>query len=148
MGDFFMNKNIEFLDYIYQNAEMGVNGINQIVDRVDNASLANLMQEQKEEYDIILNEAKEIYKKYGKEEKELGKITKITSYMMTEMMIMSKKGEDNAIAKMMIEGSNKGIIEITEKINHFEDSDQEIKDLAKKLLATEQHNLDELKKYL
>ncbi|MBQ6687181.1 MAG: hypothetical protein IJN03_01505 [Bacilli bacterium] len=143
-----MNKNIEFLDYIYQNAEMGVNGINQIVDRVDNASLANLMEEQKEEYDTILNEAKEIYKKYGKEEKELGKITKITSYMMTEMMMMSKKGENNAIAKMMIEGSNKGIIEITEKINHYDDADEEIVSLAKKLLATEQHNLDELKKYL
>ncbi len=143
-----MNKNVEFLDYIYQNAEMGVNGINQIVDRVDNAELAKLMEEQKEEYDHILESAKEIYKKYGQEEKELGKLTKITSYVMTEMMMMSKKGEDNSVAKMMIEGSNKGIIEITEKINHYETCDKEIKSLAEKLLATEQHNLDELKKYL
>ena len=143
-----MNKDIEFLDYIYQNAEMGVNGINQIVDRVDDIELANLMEEQKEEYENILDNAREIYKKYGKDEKELGKVTKVSSYIMTEMMMITKKGEDNAIAKMMIEGSNKGIIEITEKLNHFENCDEEIKELAEKLLATEQHNLDELKKYL
>lgn len=143
-----MNKDVEFLDYIYQNAEMGVNGINQIVDRVDHAELAHLMEEQKEEYERILEEAKEIYKKYGKDEKELGKLTKISSYIMTEMMMLTKKGEDNAIAKMMIEGSNKGIIEITEKLNSFQNCDEEIRSLAEKLLATEQHNLDELKKYL
>ena len=143
-----MNKDVEFLDYVYQNAEMGVNGINQIVDRVEDASLAKLIEEQKEEYEHILEEATEIYKKYGKDEKELGKLTKITSYVMTEMMMMMKKGEDNKIAKMMIEGSNKGIIEITEKLNHYQNCDKEIKSLSEKLLATEQHNLDELKKYL
>lgn len=143
-----MNNDVEFLDYIYQNAEMGVNGINQIVDRVDNAELVSLMEEQKEEYAHILDSASEIYKKYGKDEKELGKITKITSYIMTEMMMLTKKGEDNSVAKMMIEGSNKGIIEITEKLNSFQNCDEEIRSLAEKLLATEQHNLDELKKYL
>jgi len=64
------------------------------------------------------------------------------------MMLLIKKDEENKIAKMMIEGSNKGIIEITEKLNSFKNCDIEIKDLAKKLLATEQHNLEELKKYL
>ena len=148
MGDFFMNKDVEFLDYIYQNAEMGIVGIDHIIDRVKDASLEKLINEQREEYENILDEAKEIYKKYGKDEKELSKLTKISSNIMSEMMMLAKKGEDNAIAKMMIEGSNKGIIEITEKLNNLKTDDEEIKTLAEKLLATEQHNLDELKKYL
>ena len=147
MGEFFMNENIEFLNYIYQNAEMGVKGINQIIERVNNASLAILMEEQKEEYESIMNESREIYKKYGKDEQELSALAKVSSTIMTEMMMMTKH-EDNKIAKMMIEGSNKGIIEITEKLNHYQNADEEIKALAEKLLATEQHNLDELKKYL
>ena len=147
MGEFFMNENVEFLNYIYQNAEMGVKGIAQIIERVDNASLRNLMEEQKVEYEAIMNKASEIYKKYGKDEQELSTLTKVSSTIMTEMMMLTKH-EDNKIAKMMIEGSNKGIIEITEKLNHFKNSDEEIKTLAEKLLATEQHNLDELKKYL
>ena len=148
MGDFFMNKDIEFLDYIYQNAEMGLVGIDQIIERVDNEDLEHLILEQREEYAAIMEDAKEIYKKYGKDEKELSKLTKLSSNIMTEMMMMAKKGETNLIAKMMIEGSNKGIIAITEKLNKYENSDEEIKTLAEKLLATEQHNLDELKKYL
>jgi len=148
MGDFFMNKDVEFLDYIYQNAEMGLIGIDQIIERVDNEELEHLILEQRSEYAHIMEDAKEIYKKYGKDEKELSKLTKISSNIMTEMMMLAKKGETNVIAKMMIEGSNKGIIAITEKLNKYENSDEEIKSLAEKLLATEQHNLDELKKYL
>ena len=143
-----MNKDIEFLDYIYQNAEMGLVGIDKIIDRVSDESLERLILEQRAEYAHIMDDAKDIYKKYGKYEKELSKLTKISSNIMTEMMMITKKGETNLIAKMMIEGSNKGIIAITEKLNNFTDSDSEIKALAEKLLATEQHNLDELKKYL
>jgi len=143
-----MDKNIEFLNYIYQNAEMGLVGIDQIIERVSDEDLEHLILEQRAEYAHIMEEAKEIYKKYGKDEKELSKLTKLSSNIMTEMMLLAKKGETKVIAKMMIEGSNKGIIAITEKLNHYEESDSEIKELAKKLLATEQHNLDELKKYL
>ena len=143
-----MNKNIEFLNYVYQNAEMGVVGIDHIIDRISDASLEKLIKEQREEYEYILEEAKNIFKKYGKDEKELGTVAKISSNITANMMLLQNKDNDNIIAKMMIDGSNKGIIEITEKLNHFTDCDIEIADLAKKLLATEQHNLDELKKYL
>jgi len=143
-----MNKDVEFLDYIYQNAEMGLVGIDKIIDKVENEDLEKLILEQRAEYHHIMEEAQDIYKKYGKDEKELSKLTKISSNIMTDMMLMAKKGETNLIAKMMIEGSNKGIIAITEKLNNFQDCDDEIKTLAEKLLATEQHNLDELKKYL
>lgn len=143
-----MNKDIEFLDYIYQNAEMGLVGIDKIIDKVENEDLESLILEQRSEYEHIMEDAKEIYKKYGKDEKELSKLTKLSSNIMTDMMLITKKGETNLITKMMIEGSNKGIIAITEKLNHYKDSDKEIIDLAEKLLATEQHNLDELKKYL
>ena len=143
-----MNKDIELLDYIYQNAEMGLVGIDSIIEKVSDENLEHLILEQREEYKTIMEEAKEIYKKYGKDEKELSKLTKLSSNIMTEMMMITKKGETNLIAKMMIEGSNKGIIAITEKINNIETTDEEIKELAQKLLKTEQHNLDELKKYL
>lgn len=143
-----MSKDLEFLDYIYQNAEMGLVGIDKIIEHVDNEELEHLILEQREEYSNIMEEAKQIYKKFGKDEKELSKLTKISSNVMTDMMMIMKKGETNLIVKMMIEGSNKGIIAITEKLNHYKNSDAEITKLAEKLLKTEQHNLDELKKYL
>ena len=48
----------------------------------------------------------------------------------------------------MIEGSKKGIIEINKNLNSYNNMNSKIIKLAKKLLATEQHNIDELKIYL
>lgn len=149
MGDFFMNKDIEFLDYIFKNAQMGVVGIENILDRIENVNLEKLINEQKEAYEDILKAAKEIYKKYGKDEKEITKMAKISSNITANMKLLQKnKDNDHIIAKMMIDGNNKGIIAITEKLNSFKNCDSEIQSLAEKLLKTEQHNLDELKKYL
>ncbi len=142
-----VNNHIEFLNYIYQNAEMGIVGINDIIPKVKDEEFESLLNEQKSDYENICNEAIEILKKYGKEQQELNKMAKISSYMMSMMKTMKDPSTSN-LAKMMMEGSNKGIIEITEKINNFKEKDEEIVDLANKLLETEQNNLDNLKKFL
>lgn len=142
-----MNANIEFLNYIYQNAQMGIVGINDIISKVENNDFEKLLNEQLEDYQTICEEALDIFIKYGREKKELNNMAKISSYMMSKMKTLSGSSTNN-LAKMMIEGSNKGIIEITEKLNHYQGADEEIKSLADKLLKIEQNNLDDLKKYL
>ena len=74
-------------------------------------------------------------------------MAKMSTKMMAEMK-MIKDESDQTIAKMMVEGSNKGVIEITEKINAYNNTDAEIVVLAGKLKATLEKNIDELKKYL
>ena len=142
-----VNIHIEFLNYIYQNAEMGIVGINDIISKVQDEKFEKILKEQKSDYENICKEAKDILKKYGKEQKELNKMAKISSYMMCMMKTMNDTSTSN-LAKMMMEGSNKGIIEITEKLNNFQEQDEEIVDLANKLLETEQNNLDNLKEFL
>ncbi len=142
-----MNDHIEFLNYIYQNAEMGIVGIDDIITKVKDEKFEKLLQEQKSDYENICKEAINILKKYGKEQKELNKMAKMSSYMMVKMKTMSDCSTSN-LAKMMMEGSNKGIIEITEKLNAYNEPDEEITALANKLLETEQNNLDDLKTFL
>lgn len=142
-----MNDHIEFLNYIYQNAEMGIVGIEDIITKVKDEKFEKLLQEQKSDYENICKEAINILKKYGKEQKELNKMAKMSSYMMVKMKTMKDCSTSN-LAKMMMEGSNKGIIEITEKLNAYNEPDEEITALANKLLETEQNNLDDLKKFL
>lgn len=141
------NMNIEFLNYIYQNAQMGVIGIDHIENKIEDTDLKEEIRREKDEYESICNEAIEIYIRYGKEEKEIGKMAEMSSYMMSKMKTMMDSSTTN-LAKMMMEGNNKGIIEITEKLNHYDDADEEIVALAKKLLQTEQNNLENLKEYL
>lgn len=139
--------NIEFLNYIYQNAKMGIIGIENIENDINDTDLKEEIRREKKEYQTICNEAIEIFLRYGKEEKEIGKMAEMSTYVMSKMKTMMDSSTGN-LAKMMIEGSNKGIIEITEKLNHYDNADSDITKLAEKLLETEQSNLENLKEYL
>ena len=74
-------------------------------------------------------------------------MAKKSSEMMSEMKTKIDDS-DSQIAKMMMEGNNKGIIEVTKIKNEYQGDDEEIKEMIERFLATEQHNLDEVKKYL
>ncbi len=144
-----MKENLEtkYLNKLYQGAEMGVVGINSVLDKVHKEEFRKILETQKEEYDTLSKKVVEILKKYGCEEKKLGMMAKKSSEMMSEMKTKIDDS-DSQIAKMMMEGSNKGIIEVTKIKNEYQGNDEEIKDLINQFLDTEQHNLDEIKKYL
>lgn len=142
-----MSAEVEFLQFIYKNAEMGIIGIDNIITKVKNEKFENLLISQKEEYDNICREAENILKKYGKQNEEVGTISKVSTAVMSEMAMLKDDSIKN-IAKMMLEGTNKGIIKITEKINSYQISDAEIVLLANKLKEIEENNIEKLKKYL
>ena len=140
------NTNIKFLNLIYQNAQMGLIGIDMVMKNVENEKVAKLIGEQKKEYEHFLEEARKILIKYGAKEEEISKLKNLSSKAMAGLMTMGKG--DKEIAKLMMEGNQKGVLEITAELNQYEGDDEEILDLAHKLLATEEHNREEFKQYL
>ncbi len=142
-----MGKDAEFLNYIYQNAKMGVIGIDNIKDKIFDDELKNIIATQKKEYQKIADDASSILNELGLTEKDVSKMAKVTTYVMANLEMLKDDSSSN-IAKLMIEGSNKGIIEINKNLNSYNNMNSKIIKLAKKLLATEQHNIDELKIYL
>ncbi len=142
-----MGKDAEFLNYIYQNAKMGVIGIDNIKDKIFDDELKNIIATQKKEYQKIADDASSILNELGLTEKDVSKMAKVSTYVMANLEMLKDDSSSN-IAKLMIEGSNKGIIEINKNLNSYNNMNSKIVKLAKKLLATEQHNIDELKIYL
>lgn len=140
------NTNIQFLNLIYQNAQMGLIGIDTVIKKVENEKIAKLIQEQRKEYEEFLEDARKILLKYGAKEEEISKLKELSSKAIAEVMTM-KKG-DSEIAKLMMEGNQKGVLEITAELNQYHGDDEEILNLAKRLLATEEHNREEFKQYL
>lgn len=149
MGDFLMkdNKNIEFLNSIYQIVEMGIIGINDVMDKVSKSEFRTFLENQKKEYDDILKESETIFTSYGAKEKELGKMAKISSKMMSEMKLM-KNNDDTVIVEMMVEGTNKGITKLESAMSTYNEEDEEAYKLAEKLLSTLKNNIEGLKIYL
>ena len=71
--------------------------------------------------------------------------------MESDMMVNMKMMMDNTdshIAKMMIEGTNKGLVQLEELKNHYEGKDKKIIPIIENLIEFEHRSLDEFKKYL
>ena len=142
-----MEKEVEFLKFLYQNAKMGIVGIDDIKSHIEDEDLKKLISRQRSEYEEVANECIIILNEMGKDEEDISGMSKIMSYMVVGMEMLKDDSSSN-IAKLMIEGSNKGIIQINEKLNDYSNVNPKITKLAKKLLKTEQHNIDDLKIYL
>lgn len=142
-----MNEDLELLNYIYQNAKMGITGINDIQKYIEDIDLKNYALGQLSDYQKVCNEAIELLIQRGSKEKDINSFAKISSYIMANMKSMTDNSPSN-LAKMLIEGSNKGIIEITKHLNEYQNISEEVKSLATNLLNIEEKNLDRLKKFL
>lgn len=141
------NKNIDFLNTIYKTSEMGVVGINDVIDKVSKENFRDYLNEQREEYNKIMKKTESLFTSFGMKEKELSTFTKVNSKVMSEMKLMTNSS-DETIAKMMMEGTNKGVIKINKTINENNGIDPEALSLAEELLEIMEHNLEELKIYL
>lgn len=138
---------MDFLNTIYKTSEMGIVGIDDVIDKASKEDFRNILNEQREDYNEILQDAIRLYTAYGMEEKELNALVKMNSKVMSEMKLMTNNS-DETIAKMMMEGTNKGIIKINKTMNENPDADEEAIKLAKKLLKIMEHNIEDLKIYL
>ena len=125
---------------------MGLIGIDMVIKKVENEKIAKLIGEQKKEYEKFLSDAHEILIKYGAKEEEISKLKELSSKVMATFMTMNKS--DKEIAKLMMEGNQKGVLEITAELNNYDGNDEEILSLARRLLAAEEHNREEFKTYL
>lgn len=142
-----MNGNTEMLNYIFQNSQMGLDTINQLVEMVTDENFKNHLQSELDEYKTINDAAKEILNAHGSEEKNIGSIAKISTYMSINMKTLTDKTPSH-ISEMLIQGSTMGIIDATKNIKKYSSADKQILELSEKLLKFEQNNVEQLKKFL
>ena len=131
----------------YQNVEMSTVGIEAIEDKIESRSLAKLILNQKKEYELLKEKLVSLCSKYNVEDKELGGLVKLSSDMMVTMKTLMDKSE-HTIAKMMMEGTNKGLIQLEELLNNYQGKDEKITELIKETIDLEHQNNEELKIYL
>ena len=137
----------EILLKLYQNVEMGIVGIEAIEDKIESRSLAKLILNQKKEYEVLKEKLVSLCSKYNVEDKELGSLAKISSDVMVTMKTLMDKSE-HTIAKMMMEGTNKGLVQLEELLNNYIGKDNKIIELIKEIIDLEHQNNEELKIYL
>ncbi len=142
-----MNANVELLQYICQNTEMGKSAIKQLIGVVEDPEFQRVVESQYREYDEIYDLAHRALEERHKEAKSVGPMAKISSYIMINVNAIAD-GSVSSMAEMMMKGSNKGIIEITKHLNDMHQVDPDVRRLAERLLKFEQNNVEQLKPYL
>ena len=132
---------------LYHNVEMGVVGIEAIEDKIDSIKFYHLIIKEKEEYQRIADKMSSLCEKYDLLHKEISPMASVCSSFMVFIKLM-RNYDVSKIAKMMIEGTNKGIIELETLQNHYQGEDQNLKDIISEMITMEQKNIEELKAYL
>lgn len=142
-----MNANAELLNFVYQNSQMGVDTINQLLDISEDENFKNHLRSQLNEYTVIHSEAKKALNESGKDEKGLGKLEKLRTYLMINMQTLTDKSTSH-IAEMLIIGSNMGVINAIKNIKKYKDANPDYLALMDRLLKIEENNIHQLKGFL
>ena len=140
-----MSADAEMLNFVYQNSQMGVETLNQLLPMIDNEAFKKRIEAQLKEYEQIHEEAKKLLNRHGYDEKGIGALEKIMAYLMIDMKTLMDKSSSH-IAEMLIQGSNMGIIDAVKRINQYEkEAEKEVTALMKRLLKFEENNVERLK---
>lgn len=143
-----MNANAELLNFIYQNSQMGVDTLGQLLEITKDPDFVKVLEKQKKGYEEFHRQAKQMLNENGYDEKGLNTFEKIRTYLMVNLQTL---GDDSVshIAQILIEGSSMGITDALKKLHKYEgQSEREIQKLMNQLKEFEEKNVEKLKEFL
>ncbi len=142
-----MTQDIQLLQAVYQNVQMGIDGIKNIFSDAKEDSFRKELKRQEDEYREFSNEASEKLHKLDEEPEDLSVMAKAGSFISTEFNTMSDSTTSH-LAEMMIQGTSMGITKLLRKIKSLDQVDVCTEKFAKKVVTAEEINVESLKKYL
>lgn len=142
-----MLKDIALLQSIKKGAQMGSQGIEEIMPHTQKEPFRKALETQKEEYKEIEQEAERLLTKRKTEPEDLSSMAKMSSKTMTFMKTFQDDSEEH-LAEMMYQGSAMGVTKIIRNLREYGGCDSEVRALAQRLLKTEENNMEQMKKFL
>ena len=126
---------------------MGIDSIEDVVDRVKNTDLRDMLVSCQREHQKLRAEVDQLLDRYQDDGKEPNPIAKGMSWMKTNMK-MTMEGSDATIADLMTDGCNMGVKSLNKYLNQYKAADEKSKDIAKRLINLEQQLTLDLRGYL
>lgn len=141
------NDDSQLLNDIYQNCQMGIHAIPQLLKITKNEPFKNALDIQLTEYQKIAGRAENMMKTRHEKPEDISGMARLSSYLMTEMKTM-KDSSVSHMAEMMIQGNTMGMTAIMRRMGEHPHADRNVTDLAEDLLATEVRNIRDMKQFL
>lgn len=142
-----MLNDIEMLQSVRKTAQMGCEGIDDILPMTKGEAFRKALETQKAEYKKVYEEADRLLISKKADPEDISVMAKMGSQAMTMMKTMQDDSEEH-LAEMMYQGSAMGVTKIIRNMREYTGNDSEIRNLAQRLLKTEENNMDQMKKFL
>jgi hypothetical protein len=148
-GVFFMveRDTIRLLRECDSGVKMGITAIDEVMDHVKGRGLQSTLRDSRKESERLQTDLQKVLADYHDEGKDPNPVVQGMSWVKTnwEMLI---DGTDSKIAELMVDGCNMGIKSLSRYMNQYKAADERSKDIAKRLISSEEKLSTDMRQYL
>ena len=116
---------------------MGVDSIEEVIDRVDSGEFRSLLSECLREHKVLEGEIRSQLDSFGDEGKSPNPVALGMSHVKTEMKLVMKDS-DKTVADLMTDGCNMGVKSLNRYLNEYKAASEVSKDITKRLINLEE----------
>ena len=127
--------------------KMGVTSIDDVLDRVSDQRLHQLLSDCKKEHETLKTELQGMLSDYQDQGKNPNPIAKGMSWMKTNMKL-GLEDSDATIADLMTDGCNMGVKSLNRYLNQYKAASERSKDITKRLINLEEKLTVDIRGYL
>lgn len=145
-----MNENIELLNYIHEDSQMGITSLTTLIRKLNNKDnkIKKIVEAELKGYEQFQKDSEKLLKKYKAEIMDASMMAKTMSTMKLNFEVM-KDNSDAKIADILTKGFTMGTIDMNKKIETYKDDvRKDILKLAQNFLKFQNENIEILKEYL
>lgn len=138
---------IQLLKECDSGAKMAVTAIEEVLEKVENPRLKQLLNESKGHHATLGNEIHALLLEYHSEEQDPTPMAKGMSWLKTNMKMGMDYGDDTA-ADLITDGCNMGVKSLYHYLNQYEAANEKSRNIGKRIIAIEEALRDDLQIYL
>ncbi len=142
-----MNREVEFLNIVYEDAQIGSESIEYVTGKIEDANMLKDLQNQHSQYTDLSNKATSQIANYNQVPKSRNSVSKAGLRSRVRFNTLMNKSNDN-VAEVMIQESMIGVIDMSRVLKQFSEIPQETKQLGQELIGIEENNMQIMKQYL
>jgi hypothetical protein len=116
--------------------KMGVDSIDEVIDKVKGDALRDTLTRCREEHESLGDEVRGLLDEYHDGGKKPNPIARSMSWIKTNVE-MTVDHSDETIASLMTDGCNMGVKSLSRYLNQYAAADERSKSIAKRLIALE-----------
>ena len=115
---------------------MGVDSINEVIDKVKGDGLRDTLTRCREQHESLGDEVRGLLDEYRDGGKKPNPIARTVSWIKTNVE-MTMDRSDETIAALMTDGCNMGVKSLSRYLNQYAAADERSKSIAKRLISLE-----------